>query len=75
MSDEQEYLTVAEVAARWRLRQSRPVWDVIERKQLRATKIGGQWLIKPADVEAFEMSQANVKTTPKRTRLPKRRVA
>lgn len=69
-----EYLTVPQVAERWHL-TARAVRDHIDRKQLRATKIGGQWLIKPADVESFEASQANVKTTPKRTRAPRKRVA
>ena len=69
-----DFLTVDELAARWHL-TPRAVRDEIGRKRLVASKIGGQWLIRPADVEAFERSRQNVTQTPKRTRPPKRRAA
>lgn len=71
---ESPFLTVFEVAERWRIKP-RSVRDEIVRKRLPATKIGGQWLVKPADVEAFEQSQMNVRPIAKRTRAPKRRAS
>lgn len=68
------YLTVPEVAERWRV-SNRHVRDEIGRKRLRAAKIGGQWLITPADLETFEASRLNVPRTPKRTRPPQKRGA
>lgn len=68
------FLTVPDIAARWHL-TDRAVRDEINRKRLRATKIGGQWLITLADVEAFELSRMNVVPTVKRTRAPRRRSA
>lgn len=67
-------MTVPEVAARWYL-SARAVRDAITRHQLRATKIGGQWLIRPSDLEEFEVSQMNVRPTVKRTRPPRRRAS
>lgn len=69
-----DFLTVDEVAERWRIK-ARSVRDEINRMNLRATKIGGQWLIKPEDVAALEELRANVRKTPKRTRAPRRRGA
>lgn len=74
MTNDSPFLTVFEVAERWRL-TARAVRDEIKRKRLRATKIGGQWLVKPEDVEAFEVTQMNVRPSIKRTRPPKRRSA
>lgn len=68
------FLTVPEVAERWRL-SNRHVRDAIGRKHLRAIKIGGHWLIAPADLESYEASRLNVPRTPKRTRLPQKRGA
>lgn len=68
------FLTVDVVAARWHL-TPRAVRAEIGRKGLRASKIGGQWLIDPADVQAFEKSRLNVAPSPKRTRQPRRRSA
>lgn len=68
------YLTVPEVAQRWRLKE-RSVRQEIGRGNLRAIKVGGQWLITPADVEAFEATRVNVRPVPKRTRAPKRRAS
>lgn len=67
-----DLLTVDQVAERWRLKP-RSVRDEINRKRLRAMKIGGQWLIKPDDVTAFEQSRMNVRPTAKRTRPPRKR--
>lgn len=72
MSD--EFWTVDKVAERWHIKP-RSVRDEILRKRLRATKIGGQWLIKPEDVAAFEVSRMNVRPTVKRTRAPRKRGA
>lgn len=71
-TSDQVFLTVAEIAARWRLKE-RSVREEIGRNRLRATKIGGQWLVRPADLESFEQSRMNVKPTVKRTRPPRRR--
>lgn len=68
------FLTVAEVAERWRLSE-RHVRDEIGRKRLRALKFGKEWRIKPADLDAYEASLTNVRPTVKRTRAPRRRVA
>lgn len=69
-----QFLTVDEVAARWHLKP-RSVRDEINRKHLRATKIGGQWLIRPEDVTELERSRTNVPQTAKRIRPPRRRKA
>lgn len=68
------FLTVPDVAERWHL-SARAVRDEIGRANLRATKIGGQWLIKLTDVEALEASRMNVRPTIKRTRAPRRRAS
>lgn len=68
------YLTVPQVAERWHV-TARAVRDEINRKRLRAAKLGGQWLIAPADLDAFEQSRLNVTRTAKRTRAPRRRSA
>lgn len=68
------FITVPDVAERWHL-SARAVRDEVNRGNLRATKIGGQWLIKIADVEALEASRMNVRPTIKRTRAPRRRTA
>lgn len=69
-----DLLTVDQVAARWHL-TPRAVRDEIGRKRLKAMKIGGQWLLSPEDVKAFEVSRMNVRPSEKRTRLPRKRVA
>lgn len=69
-----DFLTVDEVAERWHLKP-RSVRDEIGRKRLRATKIGGQWLIRPEDVASFEVSRMNVRPSVKRTRTPRKRSA
>lgn len=67
-----DFLTVDDVAARWRIK-ARSVRDEINRKHLRATKVGGHWLISLDDVKALEQLRMNVSQTPKRTRPPRRR--
>ncbi|MCW2496374.1 helix-turn-helix domain-containing protein [Jatrophihabitans sp.] len=69
-----EFLDVEQLAERWHL-TARAVRDEIGRKRLRATKIGGQWLVRPVDVETFERSRMNVVPAAKRTRAPRKRVA
>lgn len=73
-NDDDDFLTVPEIAGRWRL-TARAVRDEISRNRLRAAKIGGQWLITPADLETFEQSRLNVPRTAKRTRPPQKRRA
>lgn len=68
------FLTVAEVAERWRTSE-RHVRDEIGRKKLRAHKFGKEWRIKPSELDAYENSLMNVRPTAKRTRAPRRRVA
>lgn len=68
------FLTVDDVAERWRIKP-RSVRDEINRKQLRATKVGGHWLIALDDVQALEAMRMNVPRTPKRTRPPRKRSA
>lgn len=68
------FLTVPQVAERWHV-TARAVRDEINRKRLRAAKIGGQWLIAPVDLETFEASRLNVARSMKRTRPPKRRAS
>lgn len=67
-----EFLTVDDVATRWRIKP-RSVRDEINRKHLRATKVGGHWLISLADVQELERQRMNVPQTPKRTRPPRKR--
>lgn len=69
-----DFMTVDEVAARWRIK-ARSVRDEINRKRLRATKICGQWRIRPEDVADLERLNMNVPQTAKRTRPPRRRGA
>lgn len=74
MTDSEKFLTVPQVAERWHV-TARAVRDEINRKRLRAAKIAGQWLIRPSDLETFEMSRMNVGQSAKRTRAPRRRSA
>lgn len=68
------FLTVPEVALRWRCSE-RHVRDEIGRRRLKATKPSREWLIALADVEAFEQAVSNIRSSPKRTRAPRRRAA
>lgn len=66
------FLTTEELAARWRI-EERSVGATIRRGDLVATKIGGRWLAKVSDVEAFEQARANIQRSVKRTRRPRAR--
>lgn len=65
-----DYMTTDELAAKWRC-SKRAVLDAIRGNGLRATKVAGHWLIKPADVEVYEQARANITALPKRTRRPR----
>ena len=66
-------LTIGELAQTWRC-GPRAVLNAIERGELRATKIGGRWLVDAQDVETYEQAKANVQPArPKRTRAPRPR--
>ena len=67
-------LTVAEVAEEWRC-DRRVVLDAIANKEqpLPALKVGGRWLIEPADVEAYEDAHRNVPRPKIRDRRPPRK--
>lgn len=52
-------LTVSEVADELRCSE-RHVNDEIRRLNLRATKVGGRWLIDPDDISAYVDAKANV---------------
>lgn len=66
-------LTTTELGKRWRT-DSRTVRRAIGRGELRATFIGGQWLVEDTDAEEYERSRTNVAPEkPKRTRRPRAR--
>lgn len=71
---EPEWLTIREVAFSWR-KESRSVGDLIRQKKLPATKIGGQWLVRPEDKLAYEQAQMNVTPIARRTSRPRRRAS
>lgn len=65
-------LVVEELATEWRC-ERRVVLDAIASKELPATKIGGRWLIWPADAEAYEAGKRNVPVPKVRERRPPRK--
>lgn len=69
-----EYLTVAQAAARLHCKP-RSLADHIRAGELVATKPGGRWLIRPADLDAYIESKRNVQPAPKRVRRGRRRAA
>lgn len=70
-----EKLTTGDLARTWRC-GNRAVLNAIARGELRATMIGGRWLVNPEDAAAYERTRANVQPArPKRTRAPRARVA
>lgn len=54
-------LTVPEAAGELR-RSERFVLDELRRKNLRGSKYGGQWVVTPADLQAYVDAHANVRT-------------
>ena len=52
-------LTVTEAAKELR-KSTRFVLDELRRKNLRGSKFGGEWHVKPADLEVYIESHANV---------------
>ena len=65
--------TTDEQAALWRT-SSRAIVGLITRKELRAVKIAGRWLIDPADADAYQAARMNI-TAPRPTaRRPRPRV-
>lgn len=64
--------TVDEQAEEWRC-DRRVVLAAIAAKELAATKIGGRWLIWPADAQAYEDAQRNVPRPKVRERRPSRK--
>lgn len=66
------FLTTADLAERWH-QSPYTVRKMCRDGLVPATYIGGQWLVKPVDAEAFEQSRMNVRSTPKRTRRPRPR--
>jgi excisionase family DNA binding protein len=62
-----DLLRVPEVAERLRLGH-RFVRDELMRGNLRGSRIGGQWLVKPADLDAYIEAHANVRAAKSRAR-------
>jgi len=67
MSDIPGYLTVNEAAERRGVRRQ-SVLSLIDRKRLKAYRVGKQWLIREEDLEAFVPLPAG---RPRQTRLRK----
>ena len=74
MNGAPEWLTIREVAFAWR-KEARSVADLIRQKKLPASKIGGQWLVRPEDKAAYEQAQMNVTPIARRTSRPRRRAS
>jgi len=66
------FLTTEDLGQRWHL-EAYTVRKMCRTGRVPATFIGGQWLVKPADAEAFERAQMNVAPAAKRTRRPRPR--
>lgn len=60
-------LTVDELAQTWRATPA-TVRALISAGQLPASKIGGRWLIAPADAEAYRQARMNVRPVERRPR-------